>query len=157
MFFYSKVVLPTIGSDQLADQKGKSTTDAILSAVDRWTEMLDEKIHSIPIAFLDMSKAFDRMDKSKLLTMLAERGVSRRILAIVESFLSGRCQYVRLGNSKSADLPVNNGTPQGTLLGPMFGYIDTLATTQICRRHYSHTKPHLRRQQQSSDRHRRDH
>jgi gmma-aminobutyric acid receptor subunit gamma len=132
MFFYSQSVLPTIGSDQFAYQKGKSTTDAILSAVDKWTEMLDQKNASnIPVAFLDMSKAFDRMDKSKLIEMLADRGVNGRLVSVINSFLSNRRQCVRLGHEKSTILHTRNGTPQGTLLGPMFWllYIDTLQTT----------------------------
>lgn len=48
-----------IGPNQFALQKGKCTTDAILSAFKKWTEILYEKVHSIPTAFLDMSKVFD--------------------------------------------------------------------------------------------------
>ena len=68
MFFFSKSVLPSIGPEQFAYQKGKSTTDAILSAVYVWTEVLDrKKVDKTLLPFLDiMSKAFDCMDKSKL-------------------------------------------------------------------------------------------
>ena len=68
MYYYSKSALHTIGSDHLAYLNGKSTCDAILSAVDMWTTSLDQKgVCSVPVAFLDMSKAFDRMDKPTLL------------------------------------------------------------------------------------------
>lgn len=132
MYFYSKSVLHTIGSDQFAYQKGKSTCDAILSAVDMWTASLDQKgVHSVPVAFLDMSKAFDRMDKPTLLKILIDRCVSRDLARIIYSFLSNRTQCVKLGNTKSENLYTQNGTPQGTLLGPMFwlAYIDTLTTS----------------------------
>ena len=136
MYFYAHYIVPSIGSNQYAYQKGKCTTDAIITAVNTWTDMLDQKgIHSIPSAFLDMSKAFDRMDKSKLLSMLSDRCKNKGIVRIVNSFLSDRSQHVRLGNSVSANRTVNNGTPQGTLLGPMFWllYIDTfeLSSTEV--------------------------
>ena len=83
MYFYSKSVLHTKGSDQFAYQKGKSTCDAILSAVDMWTTSLDQKgVHSVPVAFLDMSKAFDRMDKPTLLKILIDRCVSSDLARI---------------------------------------------------------------------------
>ena len=134
VFFYKSSVIPTIRSDQYAYQKGKSTTDAILSAVNLWTEMLDKKgCHSIPAAFLDMSKAFDRMDKSKVIEMLAARGVNRKLIAITHSFLNERTQRVKLGRSQSQTIQTMNGTPQGTLLGPLFWllYIDTLSSTNV--------------------------
>ena len=57
MSLFSKSVLPFIGAEQFAYQEGKSTTDAILSAVYLWTEVLDrKKVHTIPEAFLYMSK-----------------------------------------------------------------------------------------------------
>lgn len=117
--------LPTRRANQLL------ITDAILSAVEVWTEMLDRrKVHSIPVAFLDMSKTFDWMDKSKLLRILANRAVNN-LIRIVYGFLSDRTQCVHLSVTKSSYLPTQNGTPQGSALGPMFWftYIDTLSTS----------------------------
>ena len=129
MHFYAKAVIPGINQNQFAYQKGKCTTDAVASAVDKWTELLDvPKVKSLPTAFLDMSKAFDRMCHTRLLSMMVERDVNKRIVLIVDSFLSNRQQLVRMGKARSDLRPVLNGTPQGTLLGPMFWllYIDTL-------------------------------
>lgn len=146
VFFYSKVVIPTIGFNQFASQKGICTIDAILSAVNKWMEIFDEKTHSIPAAFLDMSKAFDRMEKSKLLTMLSERGVSRLIVAIVE-FSKRPASVLKDGQLQKREPPVKNRTPQGTLPGPMFWLLyyrhsrDHLSYNhQIYRRHHSHQK-----------------
>lgn len=128
MFLYTQSVLPTIGHEQLAYQKGKSTTDAILSAVNLWTEMLDQSIPSIPVVFLDMSKEFDRIDEHKRIQMLTGRSINGKLATVIHSFLPHRNQYTGIGNSKSAAISTTNGTPQGTLLGPMFWllYIDNL-------------------------------
>ena len=129
VYFYSDSVIPSIGSDQSAYQKGKSTTDAVMSAIDKLTDMLNQpNAKSLPVDFLDMTKVFDRMDKSKLIEKLAERGVNRKLVTIIHSFLSGRTQQVKLGEHRSSTLTTKNGTPQGTLLGPLFWllYIDSL-------------------------------
>ena len=133
MYYYSKSALHTIGPDQFAYLNGKSTCDAILSAVDMWTTSLDQKgVRSVPVAFLDMSKAFDRMDKPTLLKILIDLGVRHDLARIMYSFLSNRTQCVKLGNTKSENLNTQNGTPQGTLLGPMVWLV---YTHHICQ-HY---------------------
>ena len=78
-----------------------------------------------------MSKAFDRMDRGKLLDMLVERGLSNHLIHIIDSFLDDRFQTVRLATTSSSKQAVLNGTPQGTILGLMFWllYIDSLDVT----------------------------
>ena len=47
-----------------------------------WTEVIDrKKVHTIPVAFLDMSKVLDRMDKSKLVKILVANGTSQDTLS----------------------------------------------------------------------------
>ena len=129
MFFYVDTILPTIDQNQFAYQRGKSTVDAIICAIDKLTRSLDES-HTkyVTSVFLDMSKAFDKMDRGKLMIMLAERGVCANLLGIIHSFLYNRHQSVRIDKACSDNQHVGNGTPQGTLLGPMFWllYVDTL-------------------------------
>lgn len=68
MFFYVDTILPTIDQNQFAYQRGKSTVDAIICAIDKLTRSLDES-HTkyVTSVFLDMSKAFDKMDRGKLM------------------------------------------------------------------------------------------
>lgn len=129
MSFYVKLVLPDIDPCQFAYQKGKSTIDAITTAMEHWTKLLDEpNSRHVTVAFLDMSKAFDKMDRGKLLDMLVQKEVNGSLIKIIQSFLHNRYQSVRLLSSKSRIMPVNNGAPQGTIMGPMFWllYIDSL-------------------------------
>ena len=128
--FYSIAVIPTLNSNQFAYQKGKSTTDALLSAVNEWTESLDQPQTShVQIACLDMSKAFDRMDKHHLCSTLMSRGTNQHIVRLVMDYLTGRSQRVQVGPHTSAARPIVMGTPQGTVLGPMLWltYIDSLS------------------------------
>ena len=100
-----------------------------MCAIDFWTGLLDKPdAKYVTTAFLDMSKAFDRMDRGKLIDLLMERNINDTLVNIGNSFLSDRYQTVRLGHATSSTLSVTNGTPQGTLLGPMFWllYVDNL-------------------------------
>lgn len=57
-----------IDQRQYAYQRGKISIDAVNSAIDILTKQLHEKKPKyVSSAFLDMSKAFDKMDKGKLL------------------------------------------------------------------------------------------
>ena len=42
MYFYVDHVLPDLNTNQFAYQKGKSTVDALLCAIDFWTGQLDK-------------------------------------------------------------------------------------------------------------------
>lgn len=129
MYFYVLTVLPSIKSNQFAYQKGKGTVDAVIAAIDQWTLEIDQPNQkSTNIGFLDMSKAFDKMDRGKLITMLKLKNINPYLIRVIDSFLTNRTQAVRMNGISSSTLPVLNGTPQGTLLGPMFWllYIDSL-------------------------------
>ena len=71
-------------------------------------------------AFLDVSKAFDRIDHTLLLYKLRyHMHVRGPLLLWIMNFLKNRIQKVRiLGDENSSNwLNVESGTPQGTVLG----------------------------------------
>ena len=69
--------------------------------------------------FLDISKAFDRVDHLALCEKLRLLGVSEIIIAWIFSFLDDRRQRVRVGGDVSDWENINIGIPQGTCLGPI--------------------------------------
>jgi len=68
--------------------------------------------------FLDISKAFDKVIHSALRFKLRQLGVTGSVYTLLQSYLSGMSQFVRLGDFRSDHLHINCGVPQGSVLGP---------------------------------------
>ena len=69
------------------------------------TTLLQKKHGSaMNIAFLDASKAFDRVNRPKLLLKLESRGVPKYILRLLSNELIGQYRCVRWGSTYS-DFP----------------------------------------------------
>ena len=103
---------------QYGYRKGHSTELAALELADRISQYLDNG--EIPITiFLDLSKAFDTLDHKILLSKPDYYGIRGTELKWFESYLSNRFQYVVYENTKSEQLPLLTGVPQGSALGPL--------------------------------------
>ena len=68
---------------------------------------------------LDLSKAFDSLNYDIFLSKLNYYGLQWNTLQLLKSYISGRCQYVQLGDVKSSTHAVVCGVPQGSVLGPL--------------------------------------
>ena len=72
------------------------------------------------LLLLDLSAAFDTVDVDKLLDILfMEIGLRGQALKWFKSFLKGRTQRVKIGNSLSDEIVIEFGVPQGSVLGPI--------------------------------------
>ena len=80
---------------------------------------LDSGICSV-LLLLDLSAAFDTVDHDILLSILrGEIGITGTVLAWFTSFLSGRTQSTKVGDSHSERRNMSYGVPQGSVLGPV--------------------------------------
>ena len=71
------------------------------------------------MVLIDLSKAFDSLCHSTLLSKLQLLGTSEKALLWFKSYLSDRQQCTRIGTSLLDPLTITHGLPQGSILGPM--------------------------------------
>ena len=82
-----------------------------------WYTALDQKQY-VSVLFLDVSKAFDTVNHSLLLSKLLSLGLDSSSLKWFQSYLSDRCQVTRIADSHSSSGFTCSGVPQGSVLGP---------------------------------------
>jgi hypothetical protein len=90
----------------------------LLKLVNKITRDLDEKHYSLGI-FLDLSKAFDTINRKILLDKLDCYGSLGIVLDWLKSYLAYREQYVTVNNACSKKLQLSTGVPRGSILGPL--------------------------------------
>ena len=88
------------------------------------------------LSLLDLSAAFDCVDHQILLQRLRhDFGLTDTVLAWMTSFVTGRSQQVVCKNQLSTVQPVQNGVPQGSVLGPILFVLYTAEIGRIVARH----------------------
>ena len=95
-----------------------STTSAIYEVLKYAYEALDRKEFCLMTMF-DLSKAFDSLNRDKLLMKLFNIGIRGTFLELIGSYFTDRMQRVRLGKFYSDLKQVEYGIGQGTCLGPL--------------------------------------
>lgn len=74
--------------------------------------------HTTSIAYLDISKAFDKVWHNGLTHKMCLLEISNGLVKIVRSFLKDRTFQVRLESHLSSSKSITAGVPQGSVLGP---------------------------------------
>uniref|UniRef100_A0A803SUK8 Reverse transcriptase domain-containing protein n=1 Tax=Anolis carolinensis TaxID=28377 RepID=A0A803SUK8_ANOCA len=97
---------------------GHSTETALIALVNDLRRELDRGSVTL-LVLLDISAAFDTIDHGILLGRLSGMGLGGTALQWLQSFLEGRSQLVKLGNTCSDPWPLTCGVPQGSILAPM--------------------------------------
>ena len=151
--FISKILEKVVASQLISHVQAAGLSNPIQSAYKKHhsTETALLKIHNdilmamddgkvTALTLLDLSAAFDTIDHSILLSRLKNWfGVKGLALSWLESYLTGRSQQVKLGDSLSSKVDLPFGVPQGSVLGPL---LFTLYTTPLSSVISHHSIPH---------------
>ena len=96
----------------------KSCTSNLLEALDHAGTLLDDG-KQVDMIYMDMSKAFDKVNHGCLLQKFHEFGFGGSLLQGFSSYLMGRYQRAGVLGETSDTLPISSGIPQGSIFGPM--------------------------------------
>jgi hypothetical protein len=107
-----------INENQYGFQKGKSTTDLLMTFSDYVNMNLNDNFHVLAL-FIDFSKAFDTINHHKLLVALEKIGVRGPLLMWFKDYLHNRSLKVQVNDHLSEKVQINSGVPQGSILGPV--------------------------------------
>jgi Reverse transcriptase (RNA-dependent DNA polymerase) len=98
--------------------RGKSTTTNLLDSLNDWTLIINNK-KSVIVAYIDFAKAFDSVSHPKLFRKLEAYGIRGLLLNLIKDFLTGRTQYVKVGDFLSDVAYILSGVIQGSCIGPL--------------------------------------
>jgi hypothetical protein len=104
---------------QSAYRKYHSTETALLRVQNDLLCAVDQHQEAVLI-LLDFSAAFDLIDHEILLQRLRQRyGIKRNAFKWFSSYLKGRTQCIDVRGATSAEFHLDEGVPQGSVMGPL--------------------------------------
>jgi hypothetical protein len=110
---------------QFGFRAGRSTSDAIhflltsIQGILRRESPPDGSSPQVPVLFLDIQKAFDRVDHAILLDRVKDAGITGKAWLWLHSFLSNRRMRCVDSAEHSTWQQVKYGVPQGCVLSPL--------------------------------------
>jgi len=128
----SQVVDIVLPESQCGFRRGRSTADMIFVA-----RLLQEKCREqnrdLYFAFIDLTKAFDTVNRDLLWKILSKFGCPPTFLTILQEFHNGMRAKVVIGGRESDLFDVLVGVKQGCVLAPVIFNLFLVAVTLACR------------------------
>ena len=130
------VVNMVLPETQCGFRKERSTTDMIFVA-----RLLQEKCREqhkhLYAAFVDLTKAFDTVNRNMLWSILAKCGCPPKFVAVIKEFHSGMTARVVVDGVKSEPFEVSVGVKQGCVLAPLLFNIYLVAVSLLSRHSFN--------------------
>nr|QQJ42582.1 chitinase 6-2 [Sogatella furcifera] len=119
-----------ISDYQFGFRQDRSTSHALFELIRYISGEIGHK-KRVMVTFLDLAKAFDSIDKHKLVLKLQLAGIESLDWFI--SYLENRSQFVSINGTKSDPMSIEYGVVQGSTLGPILFsiYINNITKVNI--------------------------
>ena len=111
----SEDILP---ESQCGFRSNRSTADMIFAAR-QLLEKSREQRRDLYMAFIDLSKAFDSVDRDLLWKVLHKCGCPTRFVELIRCLHDGMSLKIRIGGELSEPFVVSRGVKQGCVLAPV--------------------------------------
>ena len=125
------LVLPV---SQCGFRRGRSTIDMIFVAP-KLQEKCCEQHQDIFLAFVDLTKAFDAVNRELRWSILGKFGCPPTFIAILQQFHTGMYAQVVMDGFMSSSFPVEVGVKQGCVIAPIIFNLLLVAITLVSHCH----------------------
>lgn len=115
LFIEKNGILADVQSGFRRDHSCETALNLVLA---NWKEEI-ENGNKVVSVFLDLRRAFETIDRNRLLQKLKSYGIKDTVLKWIEDYLTDRSQTTRFANKTSEHRNVTLGVPQGSKLGPL--------------------------------------
>ena len=106
-----------LNNEQYGFRKNIGTDEALAKLFEEIYNNINKGLKTVAI-FIDLTKAFDKVNHKILLTKLQRYGIKDKTKRWCETYLKDRRICVRIGNQIGQYESINWGVPQGSILGP---------------------------------------
>ena len=121
---------------QCGFRQNRATTSDMIFVARQAMEKCREQQKSLHMCFVDLSKAFDTVDRPMLWQVLRLSGCPEKFVKLVRLLHDGMGARVKVGNLESEPFQVSRGVKQGCTLAPVLfnlyvSYITRLLAAQV--------------------------
>ena len=113
----NKVIKNQLSDAQSGFRNGYSAQDHIFTLQQIIRKIKDQQ-KEVYIVFIDIEKAFDRVQRDEIWKSINIRGINNHLIAAIKSIYNRCTNYVRMHNTKSSTFTTQDGLRQGGVLSP---------------------------------------
>ena len=112
---FAESVVP---ESQCGFRKNRSTIDQIF-AIRQIQEKCVEQQRDLVCVFIDLTKAYDVINREALWSVIAHLGIPPKIVNVIRAFHNGMHATVRVEDGESTPFDISNGLRQGCVMAPL--------------------------------------